>query len=246
MLWVKGGFMSTAPAFKKCPDCAEEIRAEARKCRFCGFEFPQVEQTEMAQVEPALPRPMKSGRGAKVALGLVVCVLIWAAYVSNRRSAPAPAAAGSTIKQPPAATLTPLQRKIEAELAEVEQEKEAEAALPDRVRRAELGVVTTVVGPGVPWPCAPSKGDLGELMKWRAAMLDEQMPDSVMNSLHESLVRTRSVMVEPRTQVRILEKEPNSRMVSIIDRSKYLGYKAATAQACWVVAEAVTRPSLKR
>jgi len=28
-----------APAQKKCPDCAEMVLAEARKCRFCGHEF---------------------------------------------------------------------------------------------------------------------------------------------------------------------------------------------------------------
>jgi len=32
----------TAPEFKTCPDCAEEVRAAARKCRFCGHMFEDV------------------------------------------------------------------------------------------------------------------------------------------------------------------------------------------------------------
>jgi hypothetical protein len=28
-----------AAEWKTCPDCAEQVRAAARKCRFCGYEF---------------------------------------------------------------------------------------------------------------------------------------------------------------------------------------------------------------
>ena len=28
-----------AGGMRKCPDCAELVKAEARKCRFCGYEF---------------------------------------------------------------------------------------------------------------------------------------------------------------------------------------------------------------
>lgn len=28
-----------APAYKQCPDCAEQVLAAARKCRYCGYRF---------------------------------------------------------------------------------------------------------------------------------------------------------------------------------------------------------------
>jgi hypothetical protein len=33
------GIAATEPETKACPDCAEEVKAAARKCRFCGYRF---------------------------------------------------------------------------------------------------------------------------------------------------------------------------------------------------------------
>jgi hypothetical protein len=47
--------MDASPGFKKCPDCAEEVRVEARKCRFCGFMFTRSAEVEAAAEETVSP-----------------------------------------------------------------------------------------------------------------------------------------------------------------------------------------------
>ena len=42
---------------RKCPDCAELVRAEAVKYRFCGAELPELEKPESHKDNPWAPRP---------------------------------------------------------------------------------------------------------------------------------------------------------------------------------------------
>lgn len=77
---------------KQCPECAELVRGEARKCRFCGYEFGSfVSPEELAAVGSEGPlRQPERVRGAGffiVAIGLsifVVAVVLAAVYAGSR------------------------------------------------------------------------------------------------------------------------------------------------------------------
>ena len=40
-----------AGSLKKCPKCAEQVKAEAEICRFCSFQFPSSPQEENLKIE---------------------------------------------------------------------------------------------------------------------------------------------------------------------------------------------------
>lgn len=61
------------PGMKVCPDCAEDVRAAARICRYCRYEFPPASLFELLEEPPvpdeanvttadALPVPLDLGR----------------------------------------------------------------------------------------------------------------------------------------------------------------------------------------
>lgn len=78
--------------YRKCPDCAESIRVDARKCRFCGLVLPALEAPpaeDTAPIQPTAeeePETEESHTGAWIgaAIGVVIVVLLLVSMALNR------------------------------------------------------------------------------------------------------------------------------------------------------------------
>ncbi len=134
---------------------------------------------------------------------------------------------------------------LKEKIARWDDQKKAEATWPDNVRRADVGVTTTIIGPGSSWPCSPSKAQIVDLMKmWKRAS-DENAPDSASGRFADAMIRTRSTMVSPMEGVKILDRAPGLRKIAVTKPlRKRLPSQVATANGCWVAEESVVRPPL--
>jgi hypothetical protein len=85
-MWWRGRGNTLEVDEKKCPQCAETVKAEAKVCRFCGHPF----KNDVSSNLGGSPLPNKGkgrGKGCLIALGILVALWIVGSIVTSSEHA---------------------------------------------------------------------------------------------------------------------------------------------------------------
>ncbi len=100
--FIQPGSLNIFGGIKKCPRCAESVKKEARICRYCGYEFPEEQETKrvVLQAEEVMSKEerqvieekkKKEKRDSKIlavifALGTLIALYLILTFINHQIS----------------------------------------------------------------------------------------------------------------------------------------------------------------
>lgn len=90
---------------KTCPQCAETVKAEAKICRFCSYNF-ETDTPAGTYVGAVPPQKKRVGKGCLVILGIIVVLIIIGAIAGGDQKTTASSASEQKAEAAPARPVT--------------------------------------------------------------------------------------------------------------------------------------------